>query len=692
MEEDSCSIPELERFFKPRNVAVIGASSNPKKIGYKTFNNLVNGGFEGGMFPINLEGEDVCGQKGYRNIGEVPVDIDLALICIPAKFVNQELIECGNKGVPFVVIISSGFKEIGNYELEEEIVKTARKFNIRILGPNVFGMIYTPVNLNAQFGNEKVLAGNVAIITQSGSLGIALMDRVFQEGIGVSALTSVGNKADLSDEEILDFLCSDENTKIILMYIEGLRDGREFIQKVKKVSRVKPVIILKSGRSKAGAKAVASHTASLAGADSLFDAAFRQAGAIRAPTLREAIDWTRALNDLPLPESEEALVITNGGGFGILAIDEMGLSGVPMFYNIEWIAQNLGPLLPPFASLSNPVDITAQTPPENYIKCLEEAMKEPSIGSVIGIYGAVSGVDVQKFTNDLIESMKDPKKPLVLCYIGGRDADDQIRAFNEAGLPAFYFPEEAVSSLEVLYRYKRFRNSRELELPPMEEWDLNKIKKLIDKTRKGGHNFMDLETSLEFLKAGPVEMCQYSAVNSIDGAVKAARKIGFPVVLKGSSPDLIHKTDRGGVIIDIDNIEDLVEAYEKLEAMSEKVIVMEQVSGREVIASSIRDGVFGPAVMFGIGGVMVEAMNDVSFRVAPISENDAREMMDEIRGKAILGAFRGKNEADRTKIARALKALGDVMVQVDEITDIEINPLFISEKGAVAVDCRVRIE
>jgi acetyltransferase len=683
---------DLTRFFKPSNVAVIGASTNKKKIGYKTFNNLVTGGYEGGMFPINLKGEDVCGQKGYKNVGEVPVEIDLALICIPAHYVKQELIECGEKGIPFVVVITSGFKEIGNVEGESELVEVAERYNIRILGPNVFGMIYTPAKLNAQFGNEKVLPGNVAIITQSGSLGIALMDRVFQEGIGVSAMTSVGNKADLSDEEILDFLCSDDNTKIILMYIEGLKDGREFIRRVKEVSRVKPVIILKSGRSKAGAKAVASHTASLAGADSLFDAAFKQAGAIRAPTLREAIDWTRALNDLPLPDSEEILIITNGGGFGILAIDEVGLSNLPLFYNMEWIARNLGPLLPPFASLNNPVDITAQTPPEGYIKCLEEAMKEETIGGVVGIYGATAGVDVEKFTKDLISAMKKPQKPLVLCYIGGKDADEQIRAFNEAGLPAFYFPEEAVSSLEVLYRYKKYKNSRDRDLPPPVKWDLKKVRKLIDKTKKKGHQFMDLENSLEFLKAGPIELCKYKAVKSIDSAVKAAREIGFPIVMKGSAPDLIHKTERGGVITDIDNIEELVEAFEKLEPISEKIIVMEQVSGREVIASSIRDGVFGPAVMFGVGGVMVEAMHDVTFRVAPIGELDAEEMMDEIRGKALLGAFRGKKEADRRKIAHALKALGDLLLQFDEITDIEINPLFISEEGAIAVDCRVRVE
>ncbi|MEA3559310.1 MAG: CoA-binding protein, partial [Candidatus Thermoplasmatota archaeon] len=335
---------DLTRFFNPRNVAVIGASSKKQKIGFKTFNNLYQGGFRGGMYPVNLDGEDVCGQKGFKKLSDISVEIDLALICIPARFVKDSLAECGKKNIPFVVIITSGFKEIGNVELEEELIEVAKEYKIRILGPNVFGMVYTPANLNAQFGPENILPGNVAIITQSGSLGIALMDRVFQEGIGVSALTSVGNKADLSDEEILDFLCQDENTKIILMYIEGLKDGREFIRKVKEISRKKPVIILKSGRSKAGAKAVASHTASLAGADSLFDSAFKQAGAIRAPTLREAIDWTRALNDLPLPEAEDVLVITNGGGFGILAIDEVGLSGLPLFYDMEWITMNLGPL------------------------------------------------------------------------------------------------------------------------------------------------------------------------------------------------------------------------------------------------------------------------------------------------------------------------------------------------------------
>ncbi len=688
-----CPISDLNRFFKPRNVAVIGASSEPGKIGYKTFFNLVNGGFKGGMYPINVKGEEVLGFKVLRSVMDIPVEVDLVLICIPAQFVNGALIECGEKGVPFAVVITSGFKEIGNVEGENEIVATAKRYGIRVLGPNVFGMVYTPAGLNAQFGPEKVLAGNVAIITQSGSLGIALMDRVFQEGLGVSALTSVGNKSDLSDEEILDYLCTDENTKLILMYIEGLKDGRVFMEKVKNVSRSKPIIILKSGRSKAGAKAIASHTASLAGQDSIFDAAFRQCGAIRAPTLREALEWTRTLNDLPLPKEDGILIITNGGGFGILAIDRCGLEGLPIYYNLEWISRRLGPLLPAYATLSNPVDITAQTPPEGYIECLRRALEEPSVGSVIGIFGAVSGVDVEALTKDLIATVGRPSKPLVLCYIGGKDADGQVRAFNEAGLPAFHFPEEAVSSMQVLYKYRAFlREEQEKDELVLAGWDLKKVRKLVTKGRKNGWSFLPLEDSMEFLKAGPYKVAEYRIVKDLDGAVMAAKELGFPLVIKGSSSQLIHKTERGGVVTDIDGMDELIEAFQKVRGISDKVLVMEQVSGREIIASAIRDPVFGPCVMFGLGGIMVEAVHDVTFRVAPITKGEALRMLDDIKGKAVLGNFRGKGEVDRKELAVAVKALGDLLVQVPEITDIEVNPLFVSEKRAVAVDCRVRIE
>ena len=692
MNEKTCETPDMHRFFNPENIAVIGASSDPDKLGYKTFKNLVDGGFRGGMYPINISGGEVLGYEARGSVLDVDGEIDLAIISIPARHVASALEECGEKKIPFVIIITAGFKEIGNEEGEKELIDIARKYGIRLLGPNVFGMIYTPASLNAQFGPTSILSGKVAIITQSGALGVALMDRVFKEGIGVSAVVSVGNKADISDEEILDYLCSDENTDIILMYIEGLKDGRVFLETVKSVSKNKPVIVLRSGRSKAGAKAIASHTASMAGQDRIFDAAFRQCGAIRASTLRDAIDWTRSLNHLPLPVRDEVLIITNGGGFGVLAVDSLGDYDLPLYYNLEWITKELSPILPPYASLSNPVDITAQTPPHQYIQALEKAMEEDSIGSVIGIFGAVAGVDVKKFTEDLVDHMKNPQKPLVLCTIGGKDADSQMFELKRSGLPAFYYPEEAVSSLNVLYRYRKYRNQMEVAPPELFKWDVDGIREVIRERRREGYNFLDLESSLEILSKGPVEVADYRVVESEEDAIKASEELGYPLVLKGSSQDLIHKTERGGVVTDIETPLELKEEFSKLKSIAGRIVVMKQLEGREVIVSSIRDGVFGPSVMFGIGGVLVEAMQDVTFRVAPISEKEGLQMLGEIRGRAILGNFRGKKKADRISVSRAIKALGDLLVQVDEITDVEINPLFVNENGAVAVDCRVRVE
>lgn len=692
MNDNTCREPDMERFFRPNNIAIIGASSNPKKLGYKTFKNLVDGGFQGGMYPVNISGEEVLGYDTKRSVTDIEEEIDLAIISIPAKHVAPALEECGKKKIPFVIIITAGFKEIGNEEGEKELVEIAEKYGIRLLGPNVFGMIYTPVSMNAQFGSTKILPGKVAIVTQSGALGVALMDRVFKEGIGVSAVVSVGNKADISDEEILEYLCTDDNTEIILMYIEGLKDGRKFLDTVKNVSKNKPVVVLRSGRSKAGAKAIASHTASMAGQDRIFDAAFRQCGAIRAETLREAIDWTRSLNHLPLPREDDVLIITNGGGFGVLAVDKLGEFNLPLYYNMEWITQELSSILPPFASLSNPVDITAQTPPHQYIQALEKAMDEKSIGSVIGIYGAVAGVDVKKFTAELIDHMKNPTKPLVLCTIGGKDADSQMFELKKAGLPAFYYPEEAVSSLNVLYRYRKYKQQVETIRPEMEEWDIDGIREIIKRRRREGFNFLDLESSLEILSMGPVKVANHRVVEEEKEALEAAGELGYPVVMKGSSQELIHKTERGGVVTDVENPEELKKEFSHLKSIAKRVVIMEQLEGREVIASSIRDRVFGPSVMFGIGGVMVEAMEDVTFRIAPISENEGLQMLGEIRGKAILGNFRGKKRANRIAISRAIKALGDLLVQVDEISDIEINPLFVNEDSAVAVDCRVRVD
>jgi len=692
MAEDACGSSPLYRLFNPRGVAIVGASAAKTKIGYKVLLNIVNGGYEGGIYPVNPSGGEILGKKVYTSLSEIRDVVDSAVICVPAKFVSGVIEEMGRKAIPFAVTVTAGFREIGDIALEEELVETARKNNVRILGPNIFGLIYTPAKLISQFGFENVVPGNVSIITQSGALGGALMGRTFMEGIGISAVVSVGNKADIRDQELLEFLCEDPHTKIILLYMEGLRHGREFMEIVKTVSMKKPVIVLKSGRTKAGAKAVASHTASLAGEDKVFSGAFAQCGALRAPSLRDALDWTKVLLHLPLPKGDDVLILTNGGGFGVLAVDKTAEVGMKLYDNPDWIFENLMPILPSIATVSNPLDVTAQTQPETFIECIRLAMNEPSISSLIAIYGLTTGMDTKKFTKDMVETVGRPGKPMVLCMIGGAPAMDQINDFNLAKLPAFYYPEEAVSSFEVLYKYRRMRQNIETSHTQQFEWDLEGIDRILTTSRKDVSGFIDLEDSMKVLSKGPLKMAPYRMVGSVLECMEFVQENGYPVVMKASAGNIIHKTEKGAVIVDINSDQELEVGFRQLREISERVMIMKQVKGREIIIGATMDPVFGPTVMYGLGGVMVEALKDVSFRIAPVTWADTEEMISEVKGSVILGDFRGKKAVDIASVKEAIMALGDLMVRCPRIREIEVNPFFATSEGAIAVDCRVRTD
>jgi len=687
---EDCPDIDLDRFFRPRGVAVIGASSDPEKLGHKVVANIIKGGFKGGIYPINKKGKSVCGSGSFTSLSEVEGPIDLALISIPAPQVKDSLRECGEAGIPFVIVLSAGFREIGNEELEKGIVDIVKEYGMRMLGPNVFGMIYTPSSLNAQFGPSDVRGGKVAIITQSGALGAALMGKVFEEGIGVSGVVSTGNKADISDEELLSFFCSDPNTDAILMYIEGLKDGRKFMEHASSISREKPIVVLKSGRSPEGRKAVMSHTASLSGSDRAFDGAFLQTGVLRARSLRDAISWTRSLIDLPLPEKEEVLVITNGGGFGVLAVDELEKHNIPLFGDMEWIRESMGPILPDYATLSNPVDMTAQAPYGVYLESLKRALREERIGAVIGIYAPTSGVDIGSFTRELVGTVGKPKKPIVLCTIGGKESVKQIEELNQAGIPSFYYPEDAVASLAVLYRHRRWVKRDRQEVWKSVEWDTDAINAMM--ARSPGKGFMSPADSLAVLKQGPVDVADNALVTDVASGLKEGRRIGFPLVVKTGRQDAVHKTESGGVVTDIGNPEELEEALQYMINRDGIALLMRQIEGAEVIIGGIRDPVFGPTVMFGMGGIFVEALNDVSFRVAPINNMDAVDMIESVKGSHILKGHRGKGPADENSLIDVIRAVGDLILKVDKIKEIEINPLITGPEGSKAVDCRLRIE
>ncbi len=685
MEDPGCALPGLENLFKPRGVAVIGASSKPNKLGYKLVKNIADGGYRGNLVPVNIKGEEIHGIASVMNISEARGPVDIAVIALPSKSVKDSLEEVGKKGIPYAVIISAGFRETGNLEGEKELLKVAGKYGIRLLGPNVFGLIYTPASLNAQFGPGDIMKGRVAIITQSGALGAALMGKAFEEGIGVSGVVSTGNKADICDEELLDFFCSDPNTDAVLLYLEGLKQGRKFMDNVSSVSKVKPIIVVKSGTTEKGARAVRSHTASLAGNDRIFEGAFQQSGVIRAPTIKDAIDWTRALIDMPLPKKKEVLIITNGGGLGAIAVDELTKAGIPLFDDRDWIENEMGPIFPSYATMDNPVDITAQVPYDIYLKGMKKALEDDRIGSIIGIYAPTSGADVPAFTSEMLRVIGKPSKPIMVCTFGGRAAMEQIQELKKNGITAFYYPEEAVSSLATLYRYSEHVRKEPQQAERKDLWDINGIESMIEKKEEG---FFGLKEALEVLEKGPFKTVKWKLV---ENEAELPEDMKFPLVLKAADERIVHKTDSGGVRIGIPDKKSLLDSFRNLNKISERIVVMEQVSGIELIMGALKDPVFGPVVMFGLGGTLVEVLEDILFRVAPLTREDALDMLDGIKSRKIFDGIRGGNKPDRNRLADLLIALSELMITFERIEEIEVNPLFLTSEGPLAVDARLRI-
>ncbi len=448
----------MEFFFRPKTVAVIGASHNPEKIGYQILKNILSFGYPGNVYPVNPKGGEILGRKVYRTVEDVPEDVDLAVIAVPARFVPDVLESCGRKGVKGVAIISSGFKEVGNAELEEQVVNIARRYGMRILGPNIFGVAYVPGRLNATFGPAEIKEGKIALISQSGALGIALMGWTQTEEIGLSAVVSVGNKADVSDEDLLDFFGRDENTNVIVIYMEGVHDGRAFMDAVRRNS--KPIVVIKAGRSERGAKAASSHTGSLAGSDLVYSGAFEQVGVIRAKTVRDAFVLARALAELPEPRGENTVIITNGGGIGVLATDAAEEEGITLYDGPDLAAFKKA--MPPFGSFRNPVDITGMADPSMYVKALEIAQENPNIHSIALLYCETAVCDPVELAEG-IKRVYDGRKPLVVAMVGGEKTEEAIRRLNEAGIPAYDAPEDAIRALSGLYRWRRFKKKRRSE-------------------------------------------------------------------------------------------------------------------------------------------------------------------------------------------------------------------------------------
>jgi acetyltransferase len=699
----------LKYFFTPESVAVIGASRHKGKVGHEVLNNIITYGYEGKVYPVNIRAddiEDILGLQPYKSVLDIPGPVDLALIVIPAQYVADALRECGEKQVKACVIITSGFSEIENIAGEAHLVEIAETYSMPLLGPNVFGVVYTPHKLNASFGPTDVLQGKIAFITQSGALGISLMDWTIAERIGLSSVVSVGNKADIDDDDLLEFFLEDESTKAIAIYMEGLKDGRRFMKLAETLVMKKPLIAIKSGRSQKGAKAAASHTGSLAGVDAVFTSAFAQVGILRATTTREAFDWAR-LFSLQTPKGDNVVIITNGGGAGVLATDEAEENRLHLLDDYHYLQDVFGDSVPAFGSTRNPIDLTGQTGEKAYKTALTAALKEERIHAVLVIYCEAPLTDPRLVAEYIIEAVEgsEDKKPVVVSFIGGSRSQTAINMLNEKGIPTYPEPERAMDALGAFYRWVHFIEGEQKEEPVGSlHVDTAKIDEIITRVRKEQRLQLLEHEAEQILQLAGFEVPRFQIGRTAEECVRAAAEIGFPVVMKIVSEDIVHKTDVGGVQVGIETVEDVKNVYEGIMTRARKkypdanlrgIYVGEMVEkGVEVIVGTSSDPQFGPVVMFGLGGIYVEILKDVSFRVAPLSKKDADEMIHEIKTTPLLYGARGGKKRDIEALRDSIYRLGLLVTELPDIAEMDINPLFVFEKGkgCKVVDARITLQ
>ena len=695
-------MPDIRLLFEPGSVAVVGASSKPGKLGHTVISNLISGGYKGKIYPVNPAGGEIMGLPAFKSVDAIPSDIDLAVIVIPAAVVLEAVKSCAERGAKFAAIITSGFSEIGNAEVERAMVSYANVHDMRILGPNIIGIYSASVAMNATFGPGGIPAGNVAIVTQSGALGVAMIGKAKVENIGLSTIVSTGNKADVDEVEILNYLATDPNTRAVLMYIEGVTHGEKLVEVLSAVTKVKPVVVVKSGRSKRGAMAAASHTGSLAGEDRVFDDIARQCGVIRAEGLQEALEWCKFLATVPEPGGENTVIITNGGGIGVLTADACEKYGINLYDNLPELKKTFALVVPEFGSTKNPVDMTGQATAENYVTAIDAALQNENINSVICLGCEAGSFEPAKFAisaEDLLTAGK-IRKPLVFSFVGGAAVEDTIQKLKFKGVPIFNDVLQAASCLGAIYDSYRHRMAA-VDAPEPVEINQQAIAAVLEKANKDGRRLLYSFEAQRIMDAVGIANPRSNIAHTLEEAIKLAGEIGYPVVMKVVSRDIVHKSDAGGVALDIDNVEEVADAYEAImqncrrfnaDAQIEGIEVSQQVSpGVETIVGARRDLSFGPIVMFGLGGIYVEVMKDIAFRAFPLSRAEANRMISEIKTYPLLLGVRGEKRKDIDALADAVLRVGAIIKKFPEISDIEINPLTAYEygQGVKAVDVRI---
>ena len=702
---------DLRMLFAPRSVAVIGATNRAGSVGQAVFANVFTHGYAGVVYPVNPKAPSVMSVKAFPSVTDIPDEVDLSIIIVPSALVPGVMEECGHKGIKAAIVITAGFKELGGAGVEQEqlVLAAARENGIRLLGPNCLGIINTDpqVSLNGSFARLMPRPGNIALVSQSGAVGVAALEYAQGEEIGLSKFVSVGNKADLNENDFLAYLKDDPLTDVIAFYLEDISDPQKFFQLAREITgeagNKKPILAIKSGRTAAGARAASSHTGALAGSDEAYDALFAQCGVLRVESLEELFDYALAFSTQPLPRGNRVAIVTNAGGLGIMTTDAAVRYGLEMAEFETETVTRLKAGLPPAANIHNPVDVLGDAREDRYRIALEGVLGDTNVDGVIVISTPQLMTNLAAIAATVAEVTPAYKKPTLVCQMALGEIEETLAIWSKAKLPHYHFPEEAVRGLAAMARYAANIRRDRYEVKSFADVDRDRVKEVLAQVKAAGRQFVLEPEAHEIFRAYGFPVVPFAWAHDADQAVRAAAELSYPVVLKIVSPDVIHKFDEGGVKLNLAGENEVRHAYEEILASVARLhpgaalqgmVVQKMVpKGRETILGMSRDPHFGPLLMFGLGGTWVEVFRDVNFQLAPISEDWALKMIQGLKGYRTLTSFRGEPAADLAAIVESLERLSQMALDFAELKELDINPLMVFEdgKGAAALDARIFI-
>jgi acetyltransferase len=699
----------LNPLFAPKSVAVFGASDRPDAIGQVVFHNMLNSGYQGGLYPVNPKHGEVQGKKAYSSLAEIGEPVELVVIVTPAPTLPDIIEDCGRHGVRAAVIISSGFSETGESgrALEQALLATAHHYGIRLIGPNCLGVMRPSIGLNVTFNRGGAQSGNLALVSQSGALCTAILDWAESNDIGFSSVVSLGSSADVDFGEILDYLVSDSQTRSILLYIEGIRQARSFMSSIRAAARIKPVILVKVGRHAAGSKAAMSHTASLVGADDVFEAAVRRAGVVRVQTISQMFVAAKALASGFRPIGNRLAIVTNGGGPGVMAADHAADLGIVLATLSDSTIQALDQLLPSHWSHGNPVDIIGDAQPDRYHQSVKVCLEDPEVDGVLAILTPQAMTKPLESAEALIELTNQSSKPLLPCWMGEGQVSQARAAFARAKKPSFRTPEPAVEVFSYLSDYYRNQNLL-MQVPgPLShhlEPDVEGARMVIDGALLERRKVLSEMESKALLAAFHIPVAKTMIAHTPNEALLIAEQLGFPVAMKVNSREITHKTDAGGVFLNLGNAQAVRAAYHEImehvrhnrpNAVMDGISIEPMIvkpNGRELMVGVTSDPVFGPVVTFGSGGTMVEVMNDRAVALPPLNSFLVKDLIGGTQVAKMLGAFRHMLPIDMEALESVLLRVSEMVCELPLLREMDINPLIVDEEGALAADARVMVE